>query len=172
MGYNFNVVETDENNRKRIQAQCDQCNEVSFVRRDWATSKVRKNGIQSKYYCAKCTSQKNILIAREKKMDLELIREFIALCEAIFLNLLDDKHENFIGKQLGVKPKAYGLVRDARDFVHEYLTTGVDDMVYDCAEHIEAGSDEEIINLYPWHVELKAHALLALERLPRPEGLI
>lgn len=171
MGYNFNTVITDENNRKRIEAQCDQCNEVSFVRRDWATGRLRKNGINSKYICSKCTSKKNILIAREKKMDLELINEFIVLCEGVFLNLLDDKHESFIGKELGVKPKAYGFVRDARDFVREYLTVGIDDEIYDCAEHIEAGSDDEIVALYSWQTQLKANALLHLETLPRPEGL-
>jgi hypothetical protein len=170
MAYNFRNEKIDDKNRKRIEATCDKCHVVNFVRRDWAATKVRNNGVQStEYYCAVCSGRRNISKAREKKMNDELITEFIALCEAVFSNLWDDKSERYIGDKIG--STAFGLIRNARDFVHDYLYTGVSGDIYDCAEYIGIGADQEILDLYPWETEMYARALIHLEQLPRPDGI-
>jgi hypothetical protein len=159
---------TKNRSHKKIKAVCDMCGIEKYVRRSWATTRIRRTGIPE-YYCIKCSSKRNVKKARRKKMDNELVNEFIGLCEFVFANLYDDKSEMWIGKQLD--NTSYGLIRSARDFVYSYLNTGVDDSVTECAEYIESGADQEIIDLYTWETEMYAHALIHLESLPRPEGL-
>lgn len=153
---------------KRVRALCDGCQEEKTVRRSFASKKIRETGT-NEYYCVTCSSKKNIEKARRVKMDNELLNEFTELCETIYLNLYDDKSEVFISQKTG--NTSLGLIRMARDFVYQYLNTGFNDNIYDCAEHIGLGADQELLDLYPWEVEMKARAMIHLENQPHPEGL-
>lgn len=170
MPFDFRKEITDEKNskHKKIIATCDDCGAEKEVRRSWAVSKIRKDGI-SMYYCVECSGKRNIQKAMEAKMYKLLLNEFIYLCEGIFINLLDDKSEHFISQKLN--NNSLGLIADARDFVFQYLNTGLSDQIIECAEYIEQGASKEIIELYPWEIEMKARAMLRLEQLNRPDGL-
>lgn len=170
MPFDFRNEVKDEKNtkHKRILAICDECGVQKTVRRSWAVSKIRKDGI-SEYYCAECSGKKNIEKAMEAKMYKLLLNEFIYLCEGIFVNLLDDKSELYISQQLN--NDSIGLIRDARKFVQQYMYTGLSDEIIQCAEYIEQGASKEIVDLYTWDVQMKARTMLYLEQLPRPDGI-
>ena len=170
MPFDFRTEAVEEINgrrHKKITAVCDGCGVEKSVRRSWAASKMRQTGTEE-YYCITCSSKRNMRIAREG-MNSELLAEFLSLCAGIFANLYDDKTEEYIGRQLG--STAFGLIKTARDFVHELLEIGLDEQTIECAEYIEANTDQSIIELYSWETELRARAMLHLEQQPRPEGL-
>lgn len=170
MPFDFRNEITEDGNtkHKRILATCNDCGVEKTVRRSWAVSKIRKDGI-SEYYCAECSGKRNIEKAMEAKMYKLLLNEFIYLCEGIFLGLLEDKSEIYISQQLN--NDSIGLIRDARKFVQQYMHTGLSDEIIECAEYIEQGAGKEIIDLYTWDIQMKAKTMLYLESLPRPEGL-
>lgn len=166
--YDFRVVQTDDKGRTRIKATCSFCKEESFVRRDFAVARIKRSALQ--YVCRTCSSKRNIKKARrEQKMDDDFISEFIWLCEQIFTLLYDDLHPMVIAKKLD--NNNINFIEMAREFVYEFLHEGVDNQVIECAEKIESGVSQDLIDLYPWTTELYARAMLHLESLPHPEGL-
>lgn len=151
----------------RVEAVCDECDKRTTVRRNWALQKFRQRG--TFYICRTCSSIRNLKKRKEKKMDQELVNQYVNLCLTIYNNLWDDKSTHYICSKLNVTD--YYLVEIARDFVAAFIQDDVSHLIRQAATYIEDGADPDIMQAFEIDDELRGHALLALEIAPTPTGI-
>jgi len=163
MGYNLEKQQGGDGKPIKVEATCDGCQTVNFVRKYYALKKLEK---ADKYFCRSCSSKKNI----KKVNTMNRNDNFVDLCETIYLNLMDDLDPLYIAKKIN-RMGLVDLISQARQFVYDFVWERVDEEVYICAQYIEDNEHEGLINAFGKDVKLKALALLRIETLDEPEGL-